>query len=147
VKPCADFARAIDDAALGEPPSRAFAQHLTTCPACAEQLERRRVLAQRIDGALGAFVRAEPPPELAQRVVASASLERPRRRSAAWPGFRASFAVALVIGFVAGVALGVWRTTHHRADVRTITAWRSPTASLLLSRTSIYATPFGGVRE
>jgi anti-sigma factor RsiW len=136
---CTAFASALDDVALGMMPSSVLAAHLCTCAACATQLERRRALAQRIDGALGAYVRAEPSPRLAERIATRAWAQRPRRRRPVWLGVSAG--VALVAGVLVFVfAPGGGRVPVHPTDVAALVAWRSPTASLLVSRNDVLGT-------
>jgi anti-sigma factor RsiW len=137
---CTAWASAIDDVALGVAPSSAFATHLHTCAACAEQLERRRALAQRIDGALGAYVRAEPPARLAERIATLVWAKRSRHRRRAW-----LVGIPVVAALAAGLlifvdALGGGRAVIHPTDVAALEAWRSPTASLLVSRNSVLGT-------
>jgi anti-sigma factor RsiW len=139
---CTELAAALDDAALGATPSIALAAHLSTCAACAAQLERRRQLAQRIGRALGDDARAEPPPGLAERVVARAALlERPRRSRAVWTIAPAGVALAAGLLIVFS-AFGGLRAPVQATDVAALDAWRSPTASLLLSRTNVLGAPF-----
>jgi len=132
VTTCAEFAAAIDDAAIGASPSSALARHVATCADCAAQLERRRILARRIDGALGSYFGTEPPPGLAERIIARASPQRPR------PAIRA---LALASALIVVALLGGWRTARQSHDIVALTAWRSPTASLLMSRDSVLGTP------
>jgi len=138
---CTAFASALDDVALGATPTKALARHMTTCAACATQLERRRALARRIDGAVGAYVRAEPPPALAERIASRATVPRARRWRPVWLGVPVGVALAAgVLVFV--YALGAGRGAVHPTDVAALDAWRSPTASLLVSRSNVLGTPF-----
>jgi anti-sigma factor RsiW len=142
------MAAAIDDVALGTPPSNALAAHLATCAACAAQLERRRLLVRRIDGALADVVRAEPGAGLAERIAARVAAQRPRRRRPVWLAVPAG--VALAAGFlIVFSAFGGMRAPVPATSLTAIAAWRSPTSSLLVSRSDVFATPFTfrGVRD
>jgi anti-sigma factor RsiW len=138
---CTVLAGAIDDVALGASASSALAAHLTTCAACAMRLEQKRLLAQRIDRAIGAFLAAEPAPGLPERIAARVPMQRPRRRRIAWRV--APVGVALAAGLVVFISsFGGLRGTAHAPDIAAIVAWRSPTASLLVSRSSVLGAPF-----
>jgi anti-sigma factor RsiW len=138
---CTAWASEIDDVALGVAPSSAFDAHLHACAACAEHLERRRALAQRIDGALGVYVRAEPSARLAERIATLAWAQRPRHRRPTWLGLPVG--AALAAGLLIFVyALGGGRVAVHPTDVAAMDAWRSPTASLLVSSSNVLGSPF-----
>jgi anti-sigma factor RsiW len=138
---CHSVASALDDAALGAPASRALATHLVTCAACAAHLERRRALAQRIDRMVGDIVRAEPPAGFAERVAARRSAAQPRRWSRVWLIAPAGLALAAAL-LIFVTTIGGVRGTPPVASVAAISTWRSPTASLLVSRSSVLGTPF-----
>jgi anti-sigma factor RsiW len=141
MKTCIALASAIDDAALGATASDELSAHMATCEACAARLERRRTLARRIDRAVENYVRVEMPAGLPDRVGARASARRPRRWGALWLGLPAG--VALVAGsFVLFSWLGGTHTNARPADIAALSAWRSPTASLLVSRTNVINAPF-----
>jgi anti-sigma factor RsiW len=139
MKTCIVLASAIDDAALGATPSRALTAHVATCAACAARLERRRALARRIDLGVESYVRVELPPGLPDRIGARVSVQRPVRRRAVWLGLPAL--VALVAGLFIFVSLHGTRTTARPTDIAALSAWRSPTASLLVSG-NVLTTPF-----
>jgi anti-sigma factor RsiW len=146
---CSAFAAQIDDVALGDAPGSALAAHLVTCADCATELERKRALAQRIDRAVGAYVRAEPPPDLAERIASGRSGPPPARAwRARWIGIPAGIALAaaLLLLFLSQAGL---RSPQRGADIAAIAAWRSPTVSLLVSRGNVLGTPFTlrGVRS
>jgi anti-sigma factor RsiW len=141
MKACIALASAIDDAALGANASDELAAHLATCEACAARLERRRTLARRIDRAVEDYVRVEMPAGLPDRVGARASVRRPGRWPALWIGVPAGVALA-----AASVLIFSWLGATHAAarpaDIAALVAWRSPTASLLVSRSNVLDAPF-----
>jgi anti-sigma factor RsiW len=142
MKTCIALASAIDDAALGATPSDALIAHVATCSACASRLERRRALAQRIDGAVQAYVRAELPPGLGGRNGARPSAQRPSRWRTVWLGVPAGVALAAALFVFVASHGGTRITTARPADIAALAAWRSPTASLLVSRSNVLDTPF-----
>jgi anti-sigma factor RsiW len=137
---CVTLAAAIDDVALGAAPSTALAAHLATCAACAAQLERRRLLVRRIDGALADVVRAEPAAGFAERIAARVAARRPRRRRPVWLVLSAGIALAAGVLIVFS-AFGGMRAPVP-ASLNAVATWRSPTASLLASTGDVFATPF-----
>jgi anti-sigma factor RsiW len=141
VKSCIVLASALDDAALGVAPNRALSAHLATCTTCTARLERRRSLARRIDSGVEAYVRVALPPGLPDRIDARASMPSRSRRRAVWLGVPAvaALAVGVVVIFL---SLGGTRTSERRPDIAAIAAWRSPTASLLVSRSNVLEAPF-----
>jgi hypothetical protein len=101
----------------------------------------RTALARRIDDALAQIVRVEPPAGLADRIIRRASLPSARRGRVRWLAIPASLALAAAcVGIVA--VLGTLRPAPHPADLAAIRAWRSPTASLLISSNDVLGTPF-----
>jgi anti-sigma factor RsiW len=140
MKTCIVLASAIDDAALGATSSDALMEHLANCAACAARLERRRALARRIDHAVESYVRVELPPGLPDRIGARVTGRRPPRWRGVWLGVPAL--VALRAGLMIFVSLHGTRTTTRPADIAALAAWRSPTASLLVSRSNVLDQPF-----
>jgi anti-sigma factor RsiW len=147
MKTCIALASAIDDAALGATASEDLIAHMATCEPCAARLERRRTLARRIDRAVEEYVRVEMPVGLLDRVGAKASAGRPGRWRALWIGIPASVAL-VAASFVLFSWLGSSQMTARPADIAALVAWRSPTASLLVSRGNVLDAPFSirGVR-
>jgi hypothetical protein len=85
-------------------------------------------------------VRVELPPELPDRIGERAYAQRTDRRRALWLGLPAL--VAIAGGFLIFVSSHVTRTTARPADIAALSAWRSPTASLLSSGNNVLTTPF-----
>jgi anti-sigma factor RsiW len=137
---CTAFSDELVDVAFGIAPSHALTQHMDSCPACSANFESRRALAQRIDMALQARIQLDPPPYLAERIVAHARRAQPRR----WSGIRFGVRIAatLAVIFVL-VMFGIYRSasTHRELDTGALMAWRSPTASLLTQNLDIVRTP------
>lgn len=126
------------DVAFGAEPSEAFALHLRSCGACALRLSRREAVARRIDAAVGAIVRSEPP------TVA----EPPAARTVAaggppfWGRLRATLALAAAACvLIAAVVLAGRHGPMHATDVTALTAWRSPTNALLKPLGSVLDAP------
>jgi anti-sigma factor RsiW len=147
VKTCIVLAPSLDDAALGATPNRALTAHLATCATCTARLERRRSLARRIDDGVEAYVRVALPPGLPDRIGTRASAPRRSRRRAVWFGVPA--VAALAVGAIVAISsLHGTRTSERQPDIAALAAWRSPTASLLVSRSNVLDAPFSlrGVR-
>jgi anti-sigma factor RsiW len=130
---CAQFREQREDVALGAVPAPAFASHLAGCPACAQDVDRQRALARRLDTAIQALVRAEPPAELFTGVAARLEAARPPR---GWNPRRlrpAAFAAVAVCALVAGLGWHALERPPVSSDpgLAALSAWRSPTASLL----------------
>ena len=137
---CARFEDELVDVAFGEAPSRALAQHVESCAACAARLERDRVLASRVDDVVSALVRSEPSPQFLDGIVTRARNTRIARWNPAWLGVPAGAALAAVV-FIFVVALHGPHARNTDTAVA-ITAWRSPTAVLLAPQTSVVQTPY-----
>ena len=134
------FDEEMIDVAFGVAPSPALLQHLESCPTCSSNIERRRTLAQQIDTVVQARVYAEPPSYLAERIVEQAQSARTRR----WNNRRLGVPIgAALAAAVLLVVFGLNRpvTTQREADTAALTAWRSPTESLLTQHVSIVRTP------
>ena len=127
---CVELHEQLEDLALeGTAPSELTA-HLNECAACVAELERLRALAERLDGAVAAIVRVEPPAQLAAR-LAPRSTGVARRRIAAWASL-AACVVVLVIGLRVLDRPAASRSELTRlTELTALTEWRSPTASLL----------------
>jgi anti-sigma factor RsiW len=122
-----DFVRhAIDEAALGGELSETCRAHLATCVDCAEMLEQRLALVQRIDASLRAGMAAQPSEAAIDRVLAHVR-SAPRTRTIAASG---RLWAALAAG-LAAIALALHFAAPPASHPTEITAWHSPTASLL----------------
>jgi anti-sigma factor RsiW len=139
------------EAALGQPASETLRSHLDECEACVAELERQRALAQRMDAAVGRFVSTEPPAKLLEGVRARARITRSqdgstqqrswRRR---WAGISVGAAIAASLVLMVGVQL----LRHHPisgSSAVALTAWRSPTAALLVPLGSVLHAPLRDV--
>ena len=127
---CGKMREQIADVALGAASSEPLTLHLAECAACSAELERQRLLVQRVDLAVETLVRAEPPSRLLEGIITRAQGTRaPRPWFGGWRGVAVSVAFAAVI---AGLSLGLrasgWMS---RQDAAAVMAWRSPTAALL----------------
>jgi len=122
----------LADIAVGGTASQAASDHLRECAVCVAELERYRVLARRMDAAVNALVRSQPPSRLLQRVTARAgSAERPQPSRGAWPGVAVGAALAAsVIALMFGLRAPQPPMTPD-ADAGALAAWRSPTSALL----------------
>lgn len=127
MKPCEDRRETLLDLALGATPSPEFEAHLAACRACSAALAELRRTADQMDRAVALLAVAEPPASGPAQV-----LSRIPARRAAW--FRWRVAAAALAAAACGVILFVRdnRPAHPAGD---ISAWRSPTASLLHSPT------------
>ncbi len=131
---CAELREQLEDIALGATTTPELRSHLAECATCAAELERQRALVRRLDDAIHAVVRAEPPPNLLAGVAARLTYVRwypwsaVRPRMAVWAA-AAACAVVLALGFRA-----LERPPAPRSDVSALAAWRSPTISLLEPR-------------
>jgi len=146
VSPCSIDRRELAEVALGASASKRLSTHLQQCSACAAELERQRALVQRMDVAVKALAGSQPPPRLLASITARARCdERPRQWSRAWPRAIAGAAFAASLG---GLIFGL-RTLETPAtsgsDAVSLTAWRSPTATLLKPRGSILDAPLRDV--
>ena len=126
MKPCEDRKETLLDLALGAAPSPEFEAHLAACHDCAAALAALRRTADQMDRAVVRIVAAEPHPSGPAQV-----LSRLPARRAAWLRWR--FAAA---AFAAAVCIVIVLVRDRPApSVADISAWRSPTASLLHSPT------------
>jgi hypothetical protein len=92
-------------------------------------------------------VRVALPPGLPDRIGTRASAPRRSRRRAVWFGVPA--VAALAVGAIVAISsLHGTRTSERQPDIAALAAWRSPTASLLVSRSNVLDAPFSlrGVR-
>jgi anti-sigma factor RsiW len=127
---CSEFREHLEDVALGVAPAPSLSRHLAECAACAAELERQRALVQRLDAAVNAIVRAQPPPQLHAGVAARITAAPVSRRRAM--GLR----IAAFAAIAAALILGIGFRTLERppappSELSALTAWHSPTASLL----------------
>jgi hypothetical protein len=139
---CESLRDALEDAALGCTPSEALVAHIAQCSSCTAELDRRRALAFGIDAAVVAIVNAQPSSRLAERIIAqtrNAPQIPPSNR--AWP--RIAVGVALAAS-VTALIIGLRETTPpatHDHDLSALSAWHSPTATLMMARGSVLAAP------
>jgi hypothetical protein len=151
MSPCTEHAAEIADVALGAAPGPALRRHLDECAPCAQGLARQRALARRLDAAVDLLVRAEPPPELAGRIVTRVRLTdsaRPGFRKAR-PAIRIARPTTLIWATLAAVVLAAFflvrsvlpPTSNSTANAAAIVHWHSPTSSLLESRISVRMQP------
>jgi anti-sigma factor RsiW len=138
---CAAWASELDDVALGTPMSNALATHVATCPACAAHVAQQRALVQRIDRAIVGYVGAQPTPGLPERIRSRVAMRPARRWNSNWLGIPAAMSVAAAV-FAVITALSGQHAAVHASAIAALDAWRSPTASLLMSRSSVLAAPF-----
>lgn len=128
MNPCLDLHEQLEEVALGAVPAPELSRHLAECPACAAEVERQRALLARIDAAVHAVVRAEPPPQLPAGVAARLTAAR---RPAVRPWY-AALAAAALVALIASVGLhALVRPPVSSSELSALTAWRSPTDSLL----------------
>jgi len=137
---CSAMREQLADVALGRPAGEALSSHLRECGACAAEVERLRALALRMDTAVHEWVRAEPPESLMDGVAARVRDAAPNPWGRRWPG------IAVGVGLAASVALALGlRALEPPAaqgpNIIALTAWRSPTASLLELHGSVLHAP------
>jgi len=138
---CETLRDELAEVALGAPPSETLRSHLETCDACDAELERLRALAQHIDEAVCALVRATPPEKLLDDVLA-----RARSSQAGMPRLLrtgvavGAAAIAASIAIVFGVR-GIQPHNPQVANVAGLTSWHSPTAMLLKPHDSVLFAP------
>ncbi|HMD02513.1 MAG TPA: hypothetical protein VKG44_06050 [Candidatus Baltobacteraceae bacterium] len=141
---CATMRDDLSGVALGAPASAKVSAHLRECAACAADLERQQALALRLEGAVKALVRSDPPVWLAARIAAQArSAARPSHggRARAVIGTALAAAVAgLIIDFHADHAIPALAP-----EAAALIAWRSPTDSMLHLRGSVLDAPLRDV--
>jgi predicted anti-sigma-YlaC factor YlaD len=137
---CTAFDDEMIDVAFGIRPSHALTAHLQSCSTCSVALERRRSLAQRIDTVVRARVLVDPPQYLAGRIAARARSAPTKRSSSVRSGVPIAAALAAAVLLV---VFGRYSSlpAHREVDTAYLTAWRSPTASLLPQPLSIVRTP------
>lgn len=128
---CAELREQLEDVALGGAATPEFGSHLAGCATCAAELERQRAMVYRLDDAIHAVVRAEPPPELIAGVNARLTLARwypwsTMRQRIAVGAAAAACAVILAFGFHA-----LERPPPPRSELSALATWRSPTVTLL----------------
>jgi len=132
MSPCSQLRDQLEDVALGGAATPELSRHLAECAACAAELERQRVLARRIDGAVYAVVRAEPPPQLPAGVAARLTAgRRPGARHARRPWYAALALAATCALIVSFGYRALERPPVAHSDLSALATWRSPTASLL----------------
>ena len=128
--PCFKWKDRLLEAALGEVPGGALAEHLKNCPACASALTELHARRAQLDSCLTLVARgAELPGDFRARVLAAVATAQPSRT---WPWRRwvpaaAALAVILlvaVIGWRRGPA-GKPRDAEF-VSVEALMQWRAP---------------------
>jgi anti-sigma factor RsiW len=164
--PCLPFESEIAEVALGSYPGEALSLHLAQCDSCAAELARQRALVRRFAATLGTLAQPEPPADVVENVLARVRAGQrpatplPRQRFAnvlagrrfgnALAGRR--FAAALAgVAIAASLIVFVFRFQGERSGVTpaqtaALTAWRSPTLSLLENHESVLRAPLGASR-
>lgn len=138
---CRDWNERLLDYALGGLGASAVSQvdeHLKGCPACAAALHHWRARRGQLDAALCQLVRgAEPSPSFRARVLAGVEARSALGAAGpAWAGVLAGVAVmVLVAAWLPSLGeRGAGLTSPELiSSAATISAWRSPTQSLLRS--------------
>ncbi len=129
---CSKLRGDLEDVALGGAATPEFSRHLAECAACAAEVERQRALVRRLDDAVLAIVRAEPPPQLAAGVAARLTAARRLGRRSALRSWSAALAVAAVSALIVSFGFrALERPPVAPSELSALSAWRSPTASLL----------------
>jgi len=130
MKPCDKWKEAVIECALGEPPGAALEQHLAACPVCSMALAAWRKRAAQLDATLQDLTAVEPGPHMPARILAG--IEDGASRPFYW---RLIPAAALAV--IACAVVSLYRPAEPRrpgpATVTALSAWRSPTQSLLRS--------------
>jgi len=117
---CEDRNEALLDCALGAAPSAELENHLATCTRCSDALRSMRDSAVQMDQAVAQLVAVEPSLSVPSRPTSS----RP-----SWLAWRWALAAAACVV----VLLFAWPKRETLPDTSAISAWQSPTSSLLRS--------------
>lgn len=128
----------LDNAVGGLDPAAAakVEDHLASCAACAATLAQLRAREQQIGAALGQLVRgAEPSAAFRARVLAAARAPvAPAVWQPAWKGATAAVAVLLLAAVFLPALAERWAAlSQTKPAAASLSAWRSPTESLLRS--------------
>jgi hypothetical protein len=127
---CSEWREALIDHALGQPASAALEAHLPACTGCSQALETWRQKTAELDAAVQQRSAAEPRAYGAERVLA-----RIRQVQTARPSFGRIALAALILAVCLVVVL--YRRNrpekHLPFSEMALSAWRSPTQSLLHS--------------
>jgi hypothetical protein len=129
---CSNLREQLEDLALGGSVTPALSDHLVECEACASELKRRRLLAQRMDAAVYSIVRAEPPPQLPADVAAQLTVTRGPASRNTLRQWSAALAVAAIFALMVTIGFRTFepQPTVH-SELSSLSSWRSPTDSLL----------------
>ncbi len=126
---CPRWREAALDHALGQPPGAALERHLAACPACSAALAAWREKSAQLDAAIQHLADVEPRPYGPERVLAEIAI-RP---------CRPILGRMVLAGLIALACLVVALYRPRRPEpavppaVVALSAWRSPTQSLLRS--------------
>jgi anti-sigma factor RsiW len=130
MNPCVEWREAVIDCALGEPPGAALEVHLAACPVCSMALAAWRKRVAELDATLQDLTAVEPGPHMPARILAG--IEGRSSRPFYW---RLIPAAALAV--IACVVVSLYSPVRPRrpgpATAMALSAWRSPTRSLLRS--------------
>lgn len=132
---CRQWKDGLLDVALGASATPQLEEHLRGCAACAATLAEGRARRQQLDAALGQLVRgAEPSPAFRARVLAAIETSPASAvGQPAWAGVLAAVAVVVLTGVVLPRLGERQEPASGAASIAMLSAWRSPTESLLHS--------------
>ncbi|MBV8170319.1 MAG: hypothetical protein JO219_00115 [Candidatus Eremiobacteraeota bacterium] len=134
---CDRFRQILDDVAAGATADADLSAHLQTCDECAQELQRKRALMERIDGAVQRWIAQAPPSDIAERVMIRTRASAQARMPAALPlsaGIAA--ALALVVASYVGMRHAPVASTPQQRQ--SVLDWNSPTATLLAPSGSVF---------
>lgn len=131
---CRPWKDSLLERALEAPATQGLDEHLESCPGCATALAELSTQREKLDSGLQQLVQADPAPDLRARVLAAAESNPGRGVLPAWVGAMAAVAVVLLAAF----SLGTTGPRAPAANAVSLSAWRSPTESLLHSSAEQY---------
>jgi len=133
---CMKWRDQLLEAALDATAGRELRDHLSQCPACAEELKALRARRQRMDSLLPRIVgAAEPSPDLRARILAAADAASARPGLAPWRLW--ALAASAVVLIAVMVSLPLNRSRELSQDdarmAQALTQWHAPTDVFLQS--------------